>query len=106
MAVEKFNGKRKAIDWQKEMTRVALRQQYGASVNGGSEKTTYNLSFGYLDTKGMVINTNYKRFTSHANVNTKVNKFLEIGGDINYTHSESYGSNGTVGNNGNPSFYP
>lgn len=49
----------------------------------------------------MVINTNYKRFTSHANVNTKVNKFLEIGGDINYTHSESYGSNGTVGNNGN-----
>lgn len=98
---EKFNGKRKAIDWQKEMTRVALRQQYGASVNGGSEKTTYNLSFGYLDTKGMVINTNYKRFTSHANVNTKVNKFLEIGGDINYTHSESYGSNGTVGNNGN-----
>lgn len=29
---EKFDGKRKAIDWQKEMTRVALRQQYGASV--------------------------------------------------------------------------
>lgn len=97
----KFDGKRNYIDWQKEMTRAALRQQYGTSITGGSEKTDYNLSFGYLDVKGMVVNTSYKRFTSHANINSKVNSFLEIGGDINYTHSESHGSNGTVGNNGN-----
>ena len=89
------------IDWQKEMTRAALRQQYGLSVNGGSEKTQYNLSFGYNDVKGLVINTNYKRFTTRANVTSKINKFLEIGGDINYTHSESHGSNASMGNNQN-----
>ena len=89
------------IDWQKEMTRAALKQTYGASVNGGSDKTQYNLSFGYTDVDGIVINTNYKRFTTRANISTKVNKYLEIGGDINYTHSESRGSNASLGNNQN-----
>ena len=89
------------IDWQKEMTRAALRQNYGASVSGGNDKTQYNLSFGYTDVNGLVINTNYKRFTTRANVSTKVNKYLEIGGDLNYTHSESHGSNASMGNNQN-----
>ena len=89
------------IDWQKEMTRAALKQTYGASVNGGNDKTQYNLSFGYTDVDGLVINTNYKRFTTRANISTKVNKYLEIGGDINYTHSESHGSNAGMGNNQN-----
>ena len=89
------------IDWQKEMTRAALRQTYGASVSGGNDKTQYNLSFGYTDVNGLVINTNYKRFTTRANVSTKINKYLEIGGDLNYTHSESHGSNAAMGNNQN-----
>ncbi|MBR4921442.1 MAG: TonB-dependent receptor [Prevotella sp.] len=91
------------IDWQKEMTRAALRQQYGASLNGGNEKTQYNFSLGWLDVDGLVVNTNYKRFTVRANVTTKINKYLEIGGDINYTHSESKGSNMSLGNNQNMS---
>ena len=97
----RFDGKRKEIDWQKEMTRAALRQQYGVSVNGGNDKTTYNFSLGYLDVNGLVVNTKYKRFTARANVTSKINKYLEVGGDINYTHSESYGSNASLGNNQN-----
>ena len=89
------------IDWQKEMTRAALKQQYGASVNGGNDKTQYNLSFGYNNVDGLVVNTNYQRFTTRASISTKVNKYLEIGGDINYTHSESHGSNASMGNNQN-----
>jgi len=89
------------IDWQKEMTRAALKQQYGASLNGGSDKTQYNLSLGWTDVDGLVINTNYQRFTTRANITSKVNSFLEIGGDINYTHSQSHGSNMGLGNNQN-----
>ena len=99
----KYDGKRKEIDWQKEMTRAALKQQYGVTLNGGNDKTQYNLSLGYNDIDGLVINTNYKRFTTRANVSTKVNKYLEVGGDVNYTHSESHGSNMSLGNNQNMS---
>ena len=98
-----YDGKRKAIDWQDEMTRAALRQQYGVSLNGGNEKTQYNMSFGYHNIDGIVVNTNYKRFTTRANITTQVNKYLQVGGDINYTHSESHGSNMGLGNNQNMS---
>ena len=96
-----YDGKRNSIDWQKEMTRAALRQQYGASVNGGTEKTKYNISFGYLNVDGLVVNTNFERFTARANMSSKINRYLEVGGDINYTHSETYGSNAGMGNNQN-----
>ncbi|WP_236714397.1 SusC/RagA family TonB-linked outer membrane protein [Paludibacter jiangxiensis] len=96
-----YDGKRKTIDWQKEMTRVSLKQQYNLSASGGSEKTQSNFSLGYLNNDGIVINTNMNRLTARANVITKVGKFLEIGGDINYVHTESHGSNAGFGNNGN-----
>lgn len=98
-----YDGKRNGIDWQKEMTHAALRQQYGISLNGGAAKTSYNLSLGYLDVDGTVVNTRYKRFTTHANVTSKVAKYFEIGADINYTHSETFGSNMSLGNNQNMS---
>jgi TonB-linked SusC/RagA family outer membrane protein len=97
-----YDGKRKNIDWQKEMTRVSLKQQYNLSASGGTEKTQSNFSVSYLNNDGIVINSNYNRLTARANVITNVAKFLEIGGDINFVHSESHGSNfGNGTNNGN-----
>lgn len=96
-----YDGKRKNIDWQKEMTRISMKQQYNLSASGGTEKTQSNFSLSYLNNDGVVINTNYKRLTARANVVTKVNNFIEIGSDLNFVHTESYGSNAGLGNNGN-----
>ena len=98
---KQYDGKRNAIDWQRQMTRPALRQQYGVSINGGNDKTTYNASVGYLDNNGLIVNTNYKRLTARANVTSKITNFLEVGFDLNYTHNENHGSNRGLGNNGN-----
>jgi len=96
-----YDGKRNNIDWQKEMTRVSLKQQYNLSASGGTEKTQSSLSLSYLNNDGIVINTNYNRLTARANVVTKVTNFLEIGSDLNFVHTESQGSNAGLGNNGN-----
>lgn len=98
---ERYDGQRKTIDWQDEMTRVSLKQQYYLSVSGGTEKTTSAFSLGYLDNDGIVVNTNYKRLTARANITTKISNFIEVGGDVNFVHSETIGSNGGFGNNGN-----
>lgn len=99
---KEYDGKRNNIDWQKEMTRVSLKQQYNLSASGGTEKTQSNFSLSYLNNDGIVINTNYNRLTARANIITKVANFIEIGGDINFVHSESHGSNfGNGTNNGN-----
>ncbi|MBW8325225.1 MAG: TonB-dependent receptor [Prolixibacteraceae bacterium] len=96
-----YDGKRNSIDWQDVMTRTSLKQQYNLSASGGTEKTQSNFSLSYLNNDGIVINTNYNRLTARANVITKVANFIEIGGDINFVHSESHGSNAATGNNGN-----
>jgi len=97
-----YDGKRKTIDWQKEMTHPSLKQQYNLSASGGTDKTQSNFSFSYLNNDGIVINTNYNRLTARANVVTKVADFIEIGGDINFVHSQTHGSNsGNGSNNGN-----
>lgn len=96
-----YNGKRNNIDWQKEMTKPSLKQQYNLSASGGTDKVQSNFSLSYLNNEGLVINTNYNRLTARANVVTKVASFLEVGGDINFVHSESRGSNAGNGNNGN-----
>lgn len=96
-----YDGKRNNIDWQDVMTRTSLKQQYNLSASGGTEKTQSNFSLSYLNNDGIVINSNYNRMTARANVVTKLANFVEIGGDLNFIHSESQGSNAGLGNNGN-----
>lgn len=97
---EQYDGKRNEIDWQDQMTRRGLKQQYGLSATGGNDKSKYSFSVGYLDNNGIIVNTKYKRLTARANASAKaLNNHLEFGGDINFTRTESYGSNIGVGNN-------
>jgi TonB-dependent starch-binding outer membrane protein SusC len=98
---EQYDGKRKTIDWQKEMTRMAIKQQYNVSASGGTEKNQSTFSANYLNHDGIVINSNYKRLSVRSNVISKVADFLEVGGNINFVHSETRGSNAGLGNNGN-----
>lgn len=95
----KYDGKRNQIDWQDQMTQSAIKQQYGMSVLGGTDKTQYNFSVGYLNNKGLIVNTDYNRISARAGLKSKINNFLEVGGDMNYVHSENHGSNAGLGNN-------
>ena len=66
-----------------------------------SDKTQYNFSLGYLNLKGIIVNTNYDRLTARASVKSKINDYIEFGGDINYMYSTTKGNNIGLGNNGN-----
>ena len=96
-----YDGKRKYIDWQDQMTRAAWKQNYNVSTSGGNDKTTYAASAGFLRNDGIVVNTTYQRLTARANVKTQVNKYLEFGSEVSFTHTDSHGSNNSVGNFGN-----
>ena len=95
----KWDGKRNNIDWQDQMTRTAIKQQYGMSILGGTDKAQYNFSVGYLKNKGLIVNTDYDRLTARAGVKSNVTKYLEVGGDMNYVRTSSHGSNAGLGNN-------
>ncbi len=70
-------------DWQNEIYRSGLMQNHQLSMGGGSEKVRYFISGGYMDQEGVLINTNYKRFTLRSNVDLKLTKWLDAGVNLN-----------------------
>lgn len=62
-----------------------LRQEYQLSVNGGNDKTTYLLSLGYLDDKGVITNSYFNRYSARLNLNSQVKEWLKMGLNTNYS---------------------
>ncbi|WP_159517003.1 TonB-dependent receptor [Sunxiuqinia indica] len=54
-------------DWQDELSRTALTQDYNLIMSGGKDNLTYRASLGYLDQEGIVINTGIKRYSGRVN---------------------------------------
>jgi len=80
----------RSFDPFKEFTRKWTPQQsHNFSVNGGNEKSTYNISFGYLDQSGvMKENTDtYERYNFNSNVSTQVRDWWEIKAGVLLTRS-------------------
>ncbi|AHW58960.1 TonB-linked outer membrane protein, SusC/RagA family [Draconibacterium orientale] len=80
-----------SIDWQDEMTQVALQQNYNVNVSGGSESTQALMSVGYLNNDGIIINSNFKRITARANIDHKIKDFIRTGINLSFMRNERYG---------------
>ncbi|HVI44388.1 MAG TPA: TonB-dependent receptor [Chitinophaga sp.] len=62
-------------DWQKEIFRAAPMQSHTISISGGNEGLSYYFSGNYLNQDGIVINNNYKRYSSRFRVDGGSKKF-------------------------------
>jgi TonB-dependent starch-binding outer membrane protein SusC len=56
-------------NWQDEIYRNAISQDYYLSLFGGSEKTTYRASLGYGDQEGIMLGSDLKRANARININ-------------------------------------
>ncbi|MDR0546517.1 MAG: carboxypeptidase-like regulatory domain-containing protein, partial [Dysgonamonadaceae bacterium] len=74
----------KTVDWADHTYRTGFNQDYNASVSGASEKANYYLSMGYLRNEGAVVSDGYQAIRANMKVETKVNKWLEIGANVNF----------------------
>ena len=72
-------GELDLLDWQDRAFRSALIQNYNVSVSGGTENLSYLVSGGYMKQDGLVVGTDYQRFTARANVESKINKYITVG---------------------------
>ena len=77
-------------DWQDHLFSTALRQDYQFSVSGGSERSDYFLSFGYLNEEGMAVNSSFERFSGRLNANTRPTDWFETGLNLNVSFSETF----------------
>lgn len=76
-------------DWIDEVTRDASIQNYELSLSGGDEKTKYYLSGNYFDQEGIIIGSEYKRYSTRLNLDHNVNEKLTFGASIQLSRSEN-----------------
>ena len=58
-------------DWQKEITRTALTQNYNMALSGGVNKLTYYASFGMQKQEGILKKNDFNRYTGRFNATQK-----------------------------------
>lgn len=68
-------------DWVNLVTRTGMNTNINGSVSGGDQKTTFFLSGGYVDDKGVVIGSDFKRYSGKFSVRHKANEKLSVGLD-------------------------
>jgi TonB-linked SusC/RagA family outer membrane protein len=83
----------KGTDWQEEIFRVAPIQNYQLTFSGGNEKTQYAISGGLFDQKGVIINTDFQRYSFRTNINTEVTKRINIGTNIAFSRTRGNTTN-------------
>ena len=74
-------------DWQDELFSTAFMTNHSLSLTGGTDKTTYAISAGYLKQDGIAIGTSFKRQTLRGNIDTELKKWLK--GGISFSLSDS-----------------
>ena len=85
-------------NWRDELFKSGLRQEYTIDFSGKSKRADYYLSAGYLNDKGVFSIQRFERYSTRASFNYSVNKWLQVGTNINLSHSVREGSadSGTV----------
>lgn len=68
---------------------TGIRTEANLRASGGSAKSRYFVSIGYLDDKGYSINSNFKRYTTRLNLTSNLKDWLKIGANMGYSYSES-----------------
>jgi len=76
---------------------TGFRTETSIRASGGSEKTRYFASIGYLDDEGIVLNSDFKRYTTRLNLTSDVKSWLKINVNMGYSYSESTNNGQTVG---------
>ncbi|WP_170154410.1 SusC/RagA family TonB-linked outer membrane protein [Mangrovibacterium diazotrophicum] len=90
------------LDWFDYIERLGYRQDYSVSGSGGTDVSNYYLSAGYLDEKGYVEYSDFKRFNGRANVSVTPRDWVDASLSIAGSHQIS---NNTTGDADNASLY-
>jgi TonB-linked SusC/RagA family outer membrane protein len=74
-------------DWQDVIFQQGLVQNYQLSTSGTSKDVNYYVSGGFFDQKGIIIGSNFKKFTLRTNIDAQLTDKLKIGASFSGAHS-------------------
>lgn len=74
-------------DWQDEIFRVGSTQNYQLTISGGDNKTTYAISGNYFDQQGIIINSDFKRYSTRLNFDRIISDVFKTGTHLSISHT-------------------
>ncbi|MFN8347930.1 MAG: TonB-dependent receptor [Spirosomataceae bacterium] len=77
----------RTTDWVDLITKPGIQTSQNISVSGGTEKTTYRFSGGFLNEDGNVISTNFRRYNMNAGLDSKLGEHFKVGFTSYVTYS-------------------
>jgi TonB-linked SusC/RagA family outer membrane protein len=86
----------KYIDWEKYILRTGVTNNHSISVSSGTDKSSIFTSVNYINTTGVIPNSDYEKVAMRINVDQRINDWLKIGMNASLQFSES--NNPNVGN--------
>lgn len=78
------------VDWQKAIFRSAPVSDFELNASGGSEKIRFNASAGFFRQKGVLIGTDYSRYTTRVNLDADIVKNLKFSFSISPSYAEQF----------------
>ncbi|MGK6350909.1 SusC/RagA family TonB-linked outer membrane protein [Parapedobacter sp. DT-150] len=86
----------KSTDWYDALLRPGKSSDYSLSIATNKDKFSSTLTAGYFKQDGVLINTDYSRFSLRSNNEYNVNEYIKIGTNISATR-QSFQSFNTDG---------
>jgi len=74
-----------SVDWFDLILQNSTSNNHEFSVLGGGEKTSFNLSLGYLNEMGLMKNDDLSRYNAKLNLDHKISNSLNVGASILFT---------------------
>ena len=85
----------KYYDWNSELFKTGVYQNYDISVSGGNDQTTYYSSISYTKDKGRALDNQFTRVSGRVNLNQKVGEHFEFMTNVNVGRTKTVGFNDT-----------
>jgi TonB-linked SusC/RagA family outer membrane protein len=86
-------------DWFHDVFKSAPTQQHNITASGGSDKSTYLMSVGYLDQNGTLLGAYEKRYSLRVNTNFNVADHVRIGENAYMFYKQNPGLSGAANQN-------
>ena len=85
-----YNGETyymKPDNWTELAYKPAVRQEYNVSVNGGTDRSNFYASVGYLNEDGIIEYSGYERLSARLRADYQVKKWVKVGANVGFTQS-------------------
>ena len=76
-------------DWQDAIFQRAAVSSYDMTLTGGSEKVTYGASGSYFQQEGIIVGSDFKRYSTRVNVDAQITRKLKFQNTLLASHVRS-----------------